>query len=770
MRLWVAELNRVYRDEPAMHELDSNPEGFAWLVGDDSEHSVFAWARCASGHRPVVVLAGTTPGVHHNYRIKGPRAGRWNEVANSDEVRFGGSGVSSTGAEGVETVPVDSHGQFQSVLVTVPPLAVVILAPKRPEPWVERGRRPFAGFTAEGEYDATCRERPGATAIDGGVRFEVWAPRAESVSVVLDPDGRRNIHAMQCPAPGDPASTWSVFVEGVGHGDRYRYRLQLEGGGEEELADPASRHQPDGVSGPSAVVDTGRFAAPPASWGGVELADAVIYELHVGTFTSEGTLDSAAGELPRLASLGVTLVELMPLAQFSGTRGWGYDGVFTSAVQHSYGGPEALARFVAAAHRQGIGVIVDVVYNHFGPEGNVNGRFGDYVTDSYHTPWGGAVNFAGAGSDQVRRLFLDNVRLWVDDFGVDGLRLDAVHAIVDPTARPFLEELDATAHGIGRRAGRSVLVFLESSDNDPATVLDPPAGIGGDAVWNDEYHHALRVALTGDRSGYYEDFTGAADVAEVLGHRWTYRGRYSRVRGRRHGREPLRADGSQLGADRFVVFDQNHDQVGNRRDGERLDVLVDPERRKVALAAVLLSPFTPLLFMGEEYGETAPFPYFVDHSDPALLEAVRRGRAREFAGFAWSGEPPDPGSFDTFSSAVLDPGLASEEPHRSLLALTTELLALRRSSPVVRDPGAETSVEREGETVVLRRRAHGNSMSLVLRFADDPGRVDLLGDTPVLLTSESRWGGPSPDLVEGAAAADASFVVPGWAALFALGR
>ncbi len=483
-------------------------------------------------------------------------------------------------------------------------------------------------------------QRPGATVVPGGVRFEVWAPRAAAVSVVLDPQGRRIVHAMQCPAPGDPACTWSVFVADAGHGDRYRYRLLGEGGGHEELADPASRHQPDGVSGPSAVVDTSRYSSPGGSWRGVELSDAVIYEMHVGTFTGEGTLDSASAELPRLAALGVTLVELMPLAQFSGRRGWGYDGVFTSAVQHSYGGPDALARFVDTAHREGIGVLVDVVYNHFGPEGNVTGHFGDYVTDSYHTPWGGAVNFSGEGSDQVRRLFLDNVRLWVDDFGVDGLRLDAVHAIVDPSARPFIEEVNAAAHRIGERAGRSVLVFLESSDNDPSTVMAPPSGVGGDAVWNDEYHHAIRVSLTGDRSGYYEDFTGSADVSEVLEHRWAYRGRYSAVRGRRHGREPRREDGSLLEANRFVVFDQNHDQVGNRRDGERLDVLVDLERRKVALAAVLLSPFTPLLFMGEEYGETAPFPYFVDHQDPGLLEAVRRGRARRVLRVRLAGGAP----------------------------------------------------------------------------------------------------------------------------------
>lgn len=624
------------------------------------------------------------------------------------------------------------------------------------------------GFTAEGVFDPQCVERPGATVVPDGVRFEVWAPHAQSVAVVIDPDGVRTSYPMACVEPGDPAVTWSVRVP-ASDGDRYRYRLEFPDGAIEELPDPASRHQPAGVFGPSAVVDTGRYTSTDDDWRGIELTDAVLYELHVGTFTASGTLDSAIAELPRLADLGITVVELMPLAQFSGERGWGYDGVFTSAVQHSYGGPDALARFVAAAHRLGLAVIVDVVYNHFGPEGNVTARYGDYVTDSYSTPWGAAMNFAGPGSDQVRRLFLDNVRLWIDDFGADGLRLDAVHAIVDPTARPFLAEVSTLAHQIGRRDGRSVLTFLESSDNDPRTVIPPPVGFGGDGVWNDELHHALRVALTDERSGYYEDFTGVRDVVEVLGHRWSYRGRYSSVRGRRHGRDPVDSEGQTLDANRFVVFDQNHDQVGNRRDGERLDVLVDLERRKLALAAVLLSPFTPMLFMGEEYGETAPFPYFVDHQDPELLEAVRKGRAREFAGFRWIGEPPDPGSADTFRSAVVNAELAAEEPHCSLMRLTAELLRLRRVHRVVRDAAVELVVERDGETILLRRRLGVSSMTLVLRFADEPVELRLGGDAPVLCTAESRWGGPVADLsAERNGTGAESTVVPGWSALFAL--
>lgn len=635
-----------------------------------------------------------------------------------------------------------------------------------------------AGFTAEGRYDPDSPHRPGAAVTDGGVRFEVWAPSAGMVDVVLDPDGAREVHPLACPDPGELWATWSTTVAGAGHGTRYRFRITDGSGVVQELADPASRHQPEGVFGPSAVVDPERLATGETPTGadrrgpgleGPDLDATVLYELHVGTFTPEGTLDSAAAQLQRLADLGVTTVELMPLAQFSGGRGWGYDGVFPNAVQHSYGGPEALARFVEAAHGLGLAVVLDVVYNHFGPEGNVTGAYGPYVTDTYATPWGGAMNLSGPGSDQVRRLFLDNVRWWIRDLGLDGLRLDAVHAIVDPTARPFLEEVTTLARSLGERGGRRVHTFLESSDNDPRSVIEAPTGLGGDAVWNDEYHHSLRVAVGGERSGYYEDFSGTDDVAEVLEHRWCMRGRWSSARGRRHGRDPVGPDGGLLPARRFVVFGQNHDQIGNRRDGERLDVLVGPEQRKLVLAAVLLSPFTPMLFMGEEYGETAPFPYFVDHSDPDLLEAVRRGRAAEFAAFGWEGEPPDPGSPQTAASAVLDPELSRHSPHRELLALTTELLRLRREHPVVRDTGADTDVVRAsdsaGDTIALRRRSAEQSMLLALRFAPTGAGLDLGECRRVLCTAEDRWAGPGDgnDPTRGAGT-----WIPGWSALLAL--
>ncbi len=610
---------------------------------------------------------------------------------------------------------------------------------------------PRPGFTPDGDLDVAAERRPGAVTTGDGVRFEVWAPTVDAVDVVIDPDGeRRAVPMARADGPVDDG-IWEAVVAGIGHGTRYRYRL-----GGTELADPASRHQPEGVFGPSAVVDPTALRWTDGGWAGVELDDTVLYELHVGTFTPQGTLDAAAAHLPRLARLGVTTIELMPLAQFSGRRGWGYDGVFLSAVQHSYGGPAALARFVDAAHGLGLAVVLDVVYNHFGPEGNVANRFGPYLTDTFRTPWGAAVNVAEAGSDQVRRFFVDNARLWVEDYHVDGLRIDAVHAIVDPTSRPFLEELTAAVHDIGRRRQRTVLTFLESADNDPRTVTPPPSGLGGDAVWNDDYHHALRVAVTGDRAGYYADYRGPADVADVLRHNWSFRGRYSEVRGRRHGR-----DASHVDPSRFVVFGQNHDQVGNRRDGERLGLLVEIERRKLVLAAVLLSPFTPLLFMGEEYGDPAPFPFFVDHQDPELLDAVRRGRAGEFASFAWTGPPPDPGSIDTFRSAVLRPELAARRPHSQLLALTARLLALRRRLQAAAE--ARPVVDQHGTVVSLERPGRPSSL-VALQFGPEPVDVTPWRGSVVLDTADVAWGGPGA----GEVGRDGSLTMSPWSAVVAV--
>jgi maltooligosyltrehalose trehalohydrolase len=571
--------------------------------------------------------------------------------------------------------------------------------------------------------------RLGATIVDGGTRFVVWAPTATTVDVTI------GVRHQPLHRDGE---YWTGDVDGVGHGDRYRFAID----GGEALADPASRWQPDGVHGPSAVVDESMFRWHDDDWTGVELADTVLYELHVGTFTAEGTFDAAIRHLPRLRALGVTTIELMPVAAFPGTRNWGYDGVFPFAVQHSYGGPEGLARFVDAAHRFGLAVVLDVVYNHMGSEGNVLGRFGRYFTDTYRTPWGDAMNVADAGSDDVRRFFIENAVGWIRDHHLDGLRLDAVHAIIDPTPTPFVQELTAAVHAVARLVGRTALVTIESSANDPRIVRsEADRGWGCDAVWDDDVHHALRVALTGDRHEYYASYSGAADVATAWERRWVYSGQYSPGFGRRHG-----APADDVDHRRFIVFSTNHDHIGNTPAGARLlsDAPADDPRHRLAAAAVLLSPFTPMLFMGEEYGETAPFPYFIDHGDPDLVEAVRDGRRREFSGIDWSGEVADPADPATFEGAVLDLTLTEREPHRSRLAMYTELLRIRCEQGVLTDPAAEQHVTVHDDVIVIARSTADTSATIVFNFS--PHVTDLPAASAdgitVFDSDDERWGGP----------------------------
>jgi maltooligosyltrehalose trehalohydrolase len=580
---------------------------------------------------------------------------------------------------------------------------------------------------------ATSAPRLGATVLgDDRTRFVVWAPTATTLDVTI------GVRHQSLHRTGE---YWMGEVDGVEHGDRYRY--VIDGG--EELADPASRWQPDGVHGPSAVVDDSVFRWHDDAWSGVALADTVLYEMHVGTFTDEGTFDAAIRHLPRLQALGITTIEIMPVAAFPGTRNWGYDGVFPFAVQHSYGGPEGLARFADAAHRFGLGVVLDVVYNHMGPEGNVLARYGPYFTDQYRTPWGDAMNVAGAGSDHVRRYFIENAVGWIRDFHLDGLRLDAVHAIFDPTPTPFVEELTAAVHTAADQLGRTALVTIESSANDPRIVRSTEdRGWGCDAVWDDDVHHALRVALTGDQHEYYANYAGAVDVAKAWERRWVYSGQYSAGFDRRHG-----APADDIDHRHFIVFGTNHDHVGNTPAGARMLADADPDdpRHRLAAAAILLSPFTPMLFMGEEYGDTAPFPYFVDHGDEALIEAVRDGRQREFSGADWSGPVADPADPATFAGAVLDATLTEREPHRSRLAMYTELLRVRREHPVVTDPNAQQHASIVGNMFSVIRSIGTTSASLVFNFSADV--VDHPAPDPtdsiVFDTDDERWGGPGYD-------------------------
>jgi maltooligosyltrehalose trehalohydrolase len=520
--------------------------------------------------------------------------------------------------------------------------------------------------------------RRGALLSSEGVTFRVWAPRAKEVLVHVATGAGAGDHPLT--RVEDERGVWSALVPNVVEGDRYGYCID----GREPLPDPVSRSQPDGVHGLSEVVDASQFAWQDGNWPGMSLPDFVIYEIHVGTFTPEGTFDAIIPRLGQLAALGVTAIEIMPVAEFPGARNWGYDGVHLYAPHHAYGGPDGLRRLVNAAHQQGLGVVLDVVYNHVGPEGNYLDQYGPYFTDVYRTPWGRAVNYDGPGSDAVRRWAHDNALYWIWEFHVDALRLDAVHGIFDFGALAFLEELSDEVHELGRRMGRKVQLMAESDLNDPRLVRPPEhGGYGLDAQWSDDVHHTIHTTLTGERQGYYRDFAGIATIADVYREPFFYAWRYAPHRDRMHGRSS-----AGVPRQRFIVCAQNHDQVGNRPLGERLAALVPAERQRLAAALVLLSPYIPLLFMGEEYGETAPFLYFIEHGDPALVEAVRAGRRREFEALGLTAAAQiDPQSEETFARAKLDWDRRESPSGALLLALYMDLLALRREEPTLK-PGA----------------------------------------------------------------------------------
>jgi maltooligosyltrehalose trehalohydrolase len=495
----------------------------------------------------------------------------------------------------------------------------------------------------------------------------------------------------------DDAGWHEADVADAGPGEDYRFVLDGDA-----LPDPRSPFQPDGVDGPSRLVDHAAFPWTDAEWRGVHLPSAVLYELHVGTFTPEGTFDAAIERLPDLADLGVDAIELLPVAEFSGDRGWGYDGVDLYAPHHAYGGPDGLKRLVDAAHATGLGVVMDVVYNHLGPAGNYLGRYGPYFTDRYNTPWGDAVNLDGPDSGPVRQFFLDNAELWLRDYHCDGLRLDAVHAIVDTSATHLLEELAQRVERLSAHLGRKLFLVAESDLNDPRVVARREVGgYGQDAQWSDDFHHALHVAFTGEKSGYYADFEGLADVATALSDVFVYGGRYSPHRRRVHGRAP-----AGIPAWRFLGYLQNHDQIGNRALGERSSALMPTGRLKVAAALVLTAPFVPMLFQGEEWGASTPFQYFTDHRDPELGRAVSEGRRREFESFGWDPEDvPDPQDPATFERSKLDWDERSRSPHADVLDWHRRLLQLRRSVPALTDgqrAQAEVGAASDGSLVMQR--------------------------------------------------------------------
>jgi maltooligosyltrehalose trehalohydrolase len=576
----------------------------------------------------------------------------------------------------------------------------------------------------------------GATYLEEGrCHFRVWAPLLQKVELEILSPRERNI-----PLNKEEWGYHDVIAEDVNPGDKYLYRLD----GQKARPDPASRFQPEGVHGPSEVVDY-RFGWEDDHWAGLPLHDYLMYELHVGTFTAKGTFEAIITHVDELKDLGITAVELMPVAQFPGNRNWGYDGVYPFAVQNSYGGPEGLKRLVNACHEKNLAVVLDVVYNHLGPEGNYLGDFGPYFTDRYKSLWGSTINFDGPHSDAVRRFFIENALYWVREFHVDALRIDAVHGILDFSAHPFLEELTSGVHDEAERLNRRVHLIAESALNDTRLIRSRESrGYGIDAHWNDDFHHSLHTLLTGERLGYYQDFGRLGDLAKAFREGFVYSGQYSSYHRRRHGNSSR-----DISAHRFVVFAQNHDQVGNRMQGDRLSHLVCLERIKLAAGVILLSPFIPLLFMGEEYGETAPFPYFISHSDPNLIKAVWRGRQEEFAAFGWTDEPPDPQDDETFLRAKLNHHLRRKGHHRIILELHRKLLQIRKEIFALAHLSKEDMdvLEYEREKVlVIRRWSSTDEAVTVFQFGEASATISIpLPEgrwTKRLDSADKQWAGP----------------------------
>ena len=576
---------------------------------------------------------------------------------------------------------------------------------------------------------------------DGRVTFRVWAPKAESVDLhlVANVDGEDRFLPMQ----PEPRGYFFLDVPDLEVGTKYFFRLD----GQDSWPDPLSRWQPDGVHKPSGVASR-EFAWTDQHWHGLPLTNYITYELHVGTFSPEGTFDGAIAYLDDLVDLGITAVELLPISQFPGARNWGYDGVHPSAAQNTYGGPDGLKRLVNACHERGLAVILDVVYNHIGPEGNYLSLFGHYFTDKYGTPWGEALNFDDNYADEVRRFFIESALYWIGECHIDALRLDAVHAIFDNSAYPFLQELGDACHLEGQRLNRQVHLIAESSLNDKR--LCSPQSVGGfglDGQWSDELHHGLHTTLLPERAGYYADFDGFEDLLLSLQNGFVYDGVYAPHRARRYGNRP-----DQLSPEQFTVFSQNHDQVGNRMLGERLKELTSFEAAKLLAGVVLLSPYSPMLFMGEEYGDPAPFQFFVSHTDPGLVEAVREGRKAEFASFRWQEEPPDPQSEDTFNRSKLNHGLKSQGEHAVMLEFYKTLIRLRKGHPALMFPARDRmNYSAVSPHSVIREHVWTDHRELLAVFSFESDTVETNipipeGNWTVELNSaENRWNGPQTD-------------------------
>jgi glycogen operon protein len=654
------------------------------LIRLRAEHPVFRRARWFRGRHPegraATDIEWFTPG--------GERMSDedWHSgFAKSLGIFLNGEGVASFDAEGGRSVDesfyVLANAHFESLAFRLPSVEwgrawVKILDTATGFETGEAARyEPGAELTVEARgLVLLCapRERPQEQRVDEppsamvAQHLAVWAPAAGSLDV--DVGGQR------LPMARDESGWWSVEAPTAAPDAGYAFAIN----GGTPVADPRSPWQPEGVHGASRRVNHSSFAWTDAGFEAPALSTGIAYEMHVGTFTQEGTFAAAVERLDDLVALGVTHLELMPVAAFDGRHGWGYDGVALFAPHSGYGSPDDLKRLVDACHARGLAVLMDVVYNHLGPSGNYLPRFGPYFTDRYTTPWGAAVNLDGAESNEVRRFLLDSARQWLVDYHADGLRLDAVHAIYDRSAIPFVEELAADVRELGRRTGRRLAVIAESDLNDPRVVRPvSEGGWGCDAQWSDDFHHALHALLTGERAGYYADFGGMAPLAKALQHAFVFDGAPSSYRRRRHGRPVTGVSG-----DRFLAYAQTHDQIGNRTKGERLIHLVSPGRAKIAAALVFASPFVPMLFQGEEWGASTPFLYFTDHQDPTLGAGITEGRGRDLAALGWNAEDvPDPQAEETFRRSKLRWEEREQEPHRALLEWHKALIALRRQHP-----------------------------------------------------------------------------------------
>ncbi|HMG01521.1 MAG TPA: malto-oligosyltrehalose trehalohydrolase [Edaphobacter sp.] len=555
--------------------------------------------------------------------------------------------------------------------------------------------------------------------------FRVWAPGASKVAT--------RIGAASYPmAPIGDRGWWSVQVEEAGPGTDYAFLLDDD---PVPYPDPRAMRMPNGVHAASRVYDKGQFAWRDERWQAAPLASAILYEMHIGTFTPEGTFDGAIEKLPYLADLGVTHVEIMPVAEFPGDFGWGYDGVALFAVCEAYGGPDGLKRFVNACHSHGLAVLLDVVYNHFGPVGNYTGKFGPYVTGNHRTPWGDAVNLEFEQSDQVRRFFCDNALMWMEEYHIDGLRLDAVHEFVDRSAIHLLEQLATEVQELSARLGRRLVLIAESDLNDPRVVRAREAnGYGIDAQWNDDFHHALFAVLDpgGEGKGYYGDFGSMGQLAKALTQVFVYDGIYSSYRRRIHGRRV-----EALSMHRFIGYIQNHDQVGNRATGDRLEHIVGLERAKAALGVVMTSPFLPLLFQGEEFAASTPFQFFAHHEEEAMARSVAEGRKREFAAFGWPPEEvPDPVSRETFERSKLRWSEVSEGSHAEMLDWCKRLIALRRSSAALTEgePGQVRLRFDEAKRWLIMDRGE---MSMVCNLGEEAVDLEGYGEYRLILSSQN---------------------------------